>query len=197
MSLKAVRCLNAACTVCCPQAASAFEAGLAADPLNPALKSGLQQAQQGLAADLLSGKTLAHVKALPAPATPERITLTPHNAKGVRASADNGSYSSGRVQRRGHAVGWQGAGDVAVTLLAAAETVQSAVTAAEAEGRDAMALSSLGAAAGAAGSYAAGSYQLPKLLLTPAAAEADVGLRDVYEYLSTQVRLLHQYWTVR
>jgi hypothetical protein len=37
---------------------------------------------------------------------------------------------------------------------------------------------------------AAGSSQLPKLLLTPAAAAADVGLRDVYEYLTTQVSLL-------
>jgi hypothetical protein len=44
-------------------------------------------------------------------------------------------------------------------------------------------------AGGAGGCVAGGSYQLPKVLLTPAAAAADVGLRDVYEYLSTQVRL--------
>lgn len=37
-------------------------------------------------------------------------------------------------------------------------------------------------------SSAAGGYQLLKLLLTPEAAAADVGMRDVYEYLSTQVR---------
>lgn len=181
----------------CLQAVAAYEAGLAAEPLNPALKTGLQQAQQGLAAELLSGKTLAHVKALPVPATPERITLTPHNANGVRLSADSVSSSGGRVQRRGHAVGWQGAGDAAAALLVAAEAIQNAAEAAEAEGANAHALSSVGAVAGAAGSYAAGSFQLPKVLLTPAAAEADVGLRDVYEYLSTQVGLLERYWQYR
>lgn len=172
--------------MCPAQAASAFEAGLAADPLNPALKAGLQQAQQGLAADLLSGRTLTHVKALPAPATPERITLAPHNStKGVRGSqADS---SSGRVQRRGHAVGWQADDDTAALLLSAAESVQHAVQAAEASGEGTAVSSCASGSVSAAGVFAAGSSQLPKLLLTPAAAAADVGLRDVYEYLATQV----------
>lgn len=169
--------------LCPAQAASAFEAGLAADPLNPALKAGLQQAQQSLAADLLSGRTLTRVKALPAPATPERITLAPHNStKVVR-----GSQVDGRVQRRGHAVGWQAGGDAAALLLSAAELVQHAVQAAEASGEGTAMSSCVPGSVSAAGVFAAGSSQLPKLLLTPAAAAADVGLRDVYEYLATQV----------
>jgi hypothetical protein len=53
--------------------------------------------------------------------------------------------------------------------------------------------------AGAAGSYShsSSSYQLPRQLLTPAAAEADVGLRDVYEYLTTQVCCLGCVWVMQ
>jgi hypothetical protein len=178
----------------CLQAASAFEAGLGADPLNPALKSGLQAAQQGLATDMLSGKTLAHIKALPAPVNPERITLTPHNSQGLRdrlnASGVNPS-SVNRTQRRGHAVGWKGAGDAADALLGAAAGVLQAVQAASAADSSAAgtALSST-LYADATGSYnhsSSSSYQLPRQLLTPAAAETDVGVKDVYEYLATQV----------
>lgn len=193
------------------QAAAAFEAGLTADPNNSALRSGLQQAHQGLAADLLSGKTLAHIKALPAPAAPERITLTPHNSTqglslrlqgggGINSDSSGGAGSS-KLQRRGHQVGWKGAGDAVDVLLTAAEAVSHALASAAAEAAagdsagdsDAAAVVSAGGAlqllpTGAAQSFDAGSWQLPKVLLTPAAAASDVGLQDVYEYLSTQVR---------
>ena len=66
------------------QAAAAFEAGLAADPHNPTLRSGLQTSQQAVAADLLSGKATAHIKALPAPTAPERISLSRHNTQNLQ-----------------------------------------------------------------------------------------------------------------
>lgn len=169
------------------QAASSFEAGLAADPLNPALKSGLQQAQQGLAHAMLSGKTLAHIKALPAPVTPERITLAPH-VQGLRAHSSTINPSSQTSQRRGHQVGWQGAGDAAVALLAAADQVSQAVAATATTNDTGMAVAAEVPVVGSAGFSYGGSYQLPRSLLTPAAASADAGLRDVYEYLTTQVR---------
>lgn len=170
------------------QAGSSFEAGLAADPLNPALKSGLQQAQQGLAHAMLSGKTLAHIKALPAPVTPERITLAPHNAQGLRAHSSNLNPSSHSSQWRGHQLGWQGAGDAAVALLAAADQVSQAVAAAAATIDTGLAVAAELPLVGSAGFSYGASYQLPRSLLTPAAASADAGLRDVYEYLTTQVR---------
>lgn len=154
------------------------------------MRSGLQLAQQGLAQDLLSGKTLAHIKALPAPVTPERITLAPHNApKGLRSTtSQNPSSTTTRFQRRGHQVGWQSAGDTAGALIQAADMVAEAAAGDARGAAAAVSLQTLFASSAAACSYDATSWQLPKQLLTPAAASADASLRDVYEYLSTQVR---------
>jgi hypothetical protein len=177
------------------QAAAAFEAGLAADPLNPALRAGLQAAQQGCARDALAGTAAQlHLKALPAPETPQRITLLPPNASRVATSSSSSSSSS---RRRGHKVGWQTDGrDQATALVAAAAAVAGGSAALSSVPAPALpgatdgsysAVQQLLVASEWEGLNAAASDQLPCQLLTPGAVMADSGLADVFEYLSTQV----------
>jgi hypothetical protein len=168
------------------QAAAAYEAGLEADPFNSSLKAGLQNAQQGLVQDLLNGKALNH-KALTAPPTPERITLTPHN-KASAALLRTGPASSIQQQQQlllpgqQYAVGWQ---KPAVELLCASAAGQLGT------GEDGQLLQQQGfggfGGAGASSSSGVDGWQLPRVLLTPAAAAADAALKDVYEYVGTQV----------
>jgi hypothetical protein len=163
------------------QAAAAFEAGLESDPFNSTLKAGLQCAQQGLVQDLLDGKTLSR-KALPAPPTPGRITLAPHNkptAALLRDTAAAAAASSAQQQLllpgQQYAVGWQ---KPSTALLTAAASGQLAAAAANDGDFDGDYQQQLGIP---------GDAQLPRVLLTPAAAAADPALRDVFEYVSTQV----------
>jgi hypothetical protein len=167
------------------QAAAAYEAGLEADPFNSSLKAGLQNAQQGLVQDLLDGKALNR-KALPAPPTPERITLTPHN-KASAALLRTRPASSIQLQQQmllpgqQYAVGWQ---KPAVELLCASAAGQLG----EEDGQ-LMQQQGFGGCGGAGASSSSGvdGWRLPRVLLTPAAAAADAALKDVYEYVSTQV----------
>lgn len=157
------------------QAAAAYEAGLATDPSNPALKAGLLSAQRGCITDMLSGKALAP-RALPAPPTPQQITLAPHNSSSRSSSlllAGLGSSGTAVQQQQRallgpgqlHAVGWRGPAD---KLLAAAA-------------------GGGGVGGGSGDSSISSALLLPAQLLTPAAVQADAALRDVFEYVKTQV----------
>lgn len=175
------------------QAQSVFEAGLSADPININLKAGLQRAQQGIVQDLLAGKTLNHL-ALPAPPTPERISLTPHNPSGpvlhalTCASGSGSSSVHGRFEAsnlgpgRKYLVGWE----------LPAEQVARAATAGE------LLLTQPGHGPGVSdiqrgSGQSALCWRLPRVLLTPETASADPGLTDVYEYVKTQVRCQSRY----
>lgn len=156
------------------QAVSVYEAGLTADPFNSALKAGLQRVQQRLIQDMLHGKALNH-KALPAPPIPERITLAPHNvtrAALCKGLATKPSQRLGLSPGQQYSVGWR---EAAVQVIQAAESGELG-----------------GEGVHWQGDCATDTWQqLPRLLLTPAAAVADPALRDVYEYVSTQVSRLH------
>lgn len=169
----------------CPvQAAGAYEAGLEAEPFNGTLKAGLQHAQKGLLHDLSHGRLLSR-KALPAPPTTERITLAPHNAAssallrdGAAAAAAAASSAQQHLLAPGqqYTVGWQ---KPTAELLCAAAAGQL--------GADDDQLQQQ--MPGGVGSCSNGvdGWRLPRVLLTPAAAAADPALKDVYEYVNTQV----------
>eukprot|EP00775_Hariotina_reticulata_P007705 gene7705-7904_t len=161
------------------QAAAAFEAGLCSDPISPALKAGLQAAQQGAVNDILAGKALNH-RALPAPVAPQLIACTPHSSghKSLQLCQRHilclpGLSSSPSTARENqqllspgqmHHIGW---GD-------AAAFVASLVDFPAAQG--------LGSAEGLT-RRGGGALLLPTQLLTPQSVQQDDALRDVYEFV--------------
>eukprot|EP00879_Flechtneria_rotunda_P018393 GHRR01019293.1.p1 GENE.GHRR01019293.1~~GHRR01019293.1.p1 ORF type:complete len:270 (+),score=69.13 GHRR01019293.1:297-1106(+) len=152
------------------QAAAVFEAGLATDPLNPTLKEGLQCSEQGYLQDLLDGKTLSR-KALPAPSTPHRITLAPHNCPKtvLQSSSATAAKNSAKPCTLGpgqcYQTGWQGRVEDVVELAQSGELVAGGISA----------------------NTSSASWQLPRHLLTPDVALADAAMKDVYEFLTTRV----------
>lgn len=176
----------------CIQAIPVYEAGLSADPLNPNLKSGLQQAQHALVQDLLAGKTLSHL-ALPAPPTPQRITHAPHNPlgsvlKALTCGGKGGSSNPGddRFQAssnlgpgRQYVTGWESPAEI---VARAAEAGQLSL----AQSDGSKAVSNMLTGSGGVGGGT--SWTLPRVLLTPETAAADTAMTDVYEYITTQVK---------